>query len=102
MNEKRAAIDLAKSERETIAKKFEVVREAKEEAESTKTRLQGEKEAKVSVTLSASAGDMITHQATGSGTERSTSTESWNGRRTRQAETALASTFLDITQPTDL
>lgn len=45
-NEKRAAMDLAKSERETIAKKFEVVREAKEEAESTKSRLQGEKEAK--------------------------------------------------------
>ena len=94
-------MDLAKSERETIAKKFEVVREAKEEAESTKSRLQGEKEAKVSVTLSVDAGGMV-HQATGSGTERSTSTESWNGWRTRQAETALASTFVEITQLTDL
>jgi structural maintenance of chromosome 4 len=46
-NEKQAAIDLAKSERETLARKSEAAREAKAEAEATKTRLQGEKEAKV-------------------------------------------------------
>jgi len=50
INQKQAKIDLAKSERETLARKFEVVREAKEEAENTKNRLQGEKETKVSVT----------------------------------------------------
>jgi structural maintenance of chromosome 4 len=48
VNEKQAAIDLAKSERDTLVRKFEAVREAKEEAESTKVRLQGEKETKVS------------------------------------------------------
>ena len=51
INQKQAAIDLAKSERETLARKFEVVREAKEEAENTKARLQGEKEAKVSAII---------------------------------------------------
>lgn len=51
VNEKQATIDLAKSERETLARKFEAVREAKEEAENTTTRLQGEKGAKVSVIL---------------------------------------------------
>ena len=54
VNEKQAAIDLAKSERETLARKFEAVREAKEEAENTKTQLQGEKEAKVGVISSCS------------------------------------------------
>ena len=49
INEKQADIDLAKSERETLARRFEVVREAKEEAENTKTQLQGEKETKVGV-----------------------------------------------------
>lgn len=49
INEKQALIDLAKSERENLARKFEAIREAKEEAENTKTRLQGEKEAKVSI-----------------------------------------------------
>ena len=48
INQKQAKIDLAKSERETLARKFETVREAKEEAENTKNRLQGEKEAKAS------------------------------------------------------
>ena len=47
INQKQAKIDLAKSERETLARKFEAVREAKEEAENTKDRLQGEKETKV-------------------------------------------------------
>jgi structural maintenance of chromosome 4 len=46
-NQKQAEIDLAKSERENLARKFEAVREAKEEAENTKNRLVGEKEAKV-------------------------------------------------------
>ena len=54
VNEKQAAIDLAKSERETLARKFEAVRQAKEEAENTKTQLQGEKEAKVGVISSCS------------------------------------------------
>jgi structural maintenance of chromosome 4 len=49
INEKQGAIDLAKSERETLARKFEAVREAKEEAENTQTQLRGEKEAKVGV-----------------------------------------------------
>ena len=58
VNEKQASIDLAKSERETLARKFEVVKEAKEEAENTKTQLQGEKEAKVGVVSSFRAGGM--------------------------------------------
>lgn len=59
VNEKQAAIDLAKSERETLARKFEAVREAKEEAENTKSRLQGEKEVKVSFFTFLSVAFMI-------------------------------------------
>jgi hypothetical protein len=82
VNQKQAAIDLAKSERETLARKFEVVREAKEEAENTKTRLKSEKEAKVRVTTSFGVACMLTRMAIGCGTARSTPTESRDGRGT--------------------
>ena len=98
INEKQAAIDLAQSERETLARKFEAVREAKEEAENTKTRLKSEKEAKVRVSTFPSDACTITHGDIGSGTARSTPTESRNGRRTCQAKTAIGSTFLTIAQ----
>lgn len=83
VNEKQAAIDLAKSERETLARKFEAVREAKEEAESTKIRLQSEKEAKVSVFTFFSVAGTITNGAIGNGAARSTPTEGRDGRRAR-------------------
>ena len=92
INKKQAAIDLAKSERETLVRKFEAVREAKEEAESTKNRLRGEKDAKVSIIpFFFGMGGTAAHRVIGSRTARSTPTQSWNGRRTRQTKTAFAS-----------
>ena len=93
INQKQAKIDLAKSERETLARKFEAVREAKEEAENNKNRLQGEKEVKVSVVSFLQCEGTKTHRGIGSGAARSAPTQSWNGRRTRQIETASPSTF---------
>ena len=83
VNEKQAAIDLAKSERETLARKFEAVREAKEEAENTKIQLQGEKEAKVGVISFFLCEGIMAHSAIGSRSTRSTPTQSRNGRGTR-------------------
>ena len=60
-------------------KRFEAVKEAKEEAENTKTRLQDEKEAKVSIIPFPSEGDAIAHRRIGSGTPRSAPKESWDG-----------------------
>lgn len=92
INQKQAEVDLARSERETLTRKFEAVREAKEEATNTKNRLQGEKEDKVNIIIFFVVGGTTTHKEIGNGTATSTPTQSWNGWRTRQTETTFAST----------